>query len=175
MKAFLIIKNVYRKFAFLINNKMSIRNRLLLFFSILIILPLFIVSVISYSNFSAYAEKITVKSKVDMSQSAMDQINIIKGRDEQLSDQVILSQNLQEALRSGEYKDGIARYNEVKNFNNLLSSMVDSRNVNAIAIMGNNGKEYTSPNVDLVSVKKNKEIVTLLENPGYSQSKGNIV
>ena len=158
-----------------INVMLTIKNRLMLFFSILIILPLLAVSVISYFRFSSYAENITIKSKFDMSKSAIEEINIIKDRDERVSDQIILNKSMQKALYSQSVSDGVQAYEEKKSINSYLSSMTDSRNVSGIAVIGMNGKEYMTINVDLLSIKNTEDVKQLLSNPVFVKSKGNIV
>lgn len=150
---------------------MNLRKRLMLFFSVLIVFPLLAVGIISSSHFSSYIEKTTVKNKFDISKSAIEEINIIKERDERVSDLIIINKSLQNALNSV----NTLEYTEKRDVNLFLSNMVDNRNVNGIALLGMNGTEYMSKNVDIVSLKNNEDIKALLSNPAFKKSKGNIV
>lgn len=154
---------------------LTIKTRLILFFFVLISLPLLTVSLTSYFRFSAYAKDITVKSKFEMSKSAIEEINIIKERDERVSDQIILNKTLQDALYSGDLSDNLQRYAEKKDTNMFLSNMTDTTNVSGIALIGSNGKEYMSKNVDLLSIKDSEDVKNLMSDPVFVKSRGNAV
>lgn len=124
---------------------MTIRKRLMLFFSLIIILPLIGISIVNYDRFSSYVRDITIKQKFDTSKSAMAGIGIIKERDEKISDQILSNPMIQDALIGiGTFPSQFDKLLYDRQISSLLSSMVDSTNVTGILVVGINGREYSS-------------------------------
>lgn len=151
---------------------MTIRKRLMLFFSLIIILPLIGISIVNYDRFSSYVRDITIKQKFDTSKSAMAGIGIIKERDEKISDQILSNTMIQEALiGKWIFPSQFDKLIYDRQISSLLSSMVDSTNVTGILVIGIDGREYSS-STSIIRDNTSNDIDHILAREDLQRSQG---
>lgn len=135
----------------------SIRNRILLLFTLLIVLPLLTVSTISYFSVKAYIERLVVSQKLEIGRSISNEINLIRERDEKLSNQIMLNSIIQQALVDYGNGSNLDRYNRKTQVNSLLASMIDSIDVLKIAIFNEKGLAFHSNDMSPILNAENLE------------------
>ena len=152
MKILLCVLYKLKKLKYLIFYKLGVKKRLMLFFSVIIILPLLSVSIISYFRFSAYVGNKTLDHKMEITRNALDEILSNKIMDEKLSDQVLKSINTQLIVPEPNNTNPYGAITNFKTVSNNLGAMQEMVDVNGILVIGE-GNKYFYSNTNIIPLK----------------------
>lgn len=147
---------------------MTIKARLMLFFSLIIIVPMVMVGIIGYISFSSHIEASTIENKLKIVLNGLDEIDQKKLADEMVSDQLLANEFLREVLIDGEPEDSFSRHQLLSKITSYISSMVDRYNVKGISIIGKL-RNYTSGRERFIS---EEEFESLLDAPPSMEGSG---
>ncbi len=147
----------FRRIVKHILKEITIKKRLTLFFSLLVILPILTLGIAGYVMLSTNSRDITVKHKFELSRSALEEILAIKEMRENFSEKLLTNifyvnydenpnndNHIVDAMqyKSQYYAGDVSRYELIAEINELLRAMMDKDNIKDIVIVGNSGVEF---------------------------------
>ncbi len=118
--------------------------RLILYFVILISIPLLAVSVTNHRMFSGFIEELVVRQKSGIGALSLEQIELLRGRDERSSDEILFSRAVQERLLARPYATELERARGKLAFEPVLAGIQEANQSVGILLAGANGEVYRS-------------------------------
>ena len=118
--------------------------RLILYFALLISVPLLSVSVASQRLFSGFIEDLVVRQKRELGELTLEQVELLRQRDERSSDEILFSRAVQERLLARPFATGLERYTAKRVFEPVLAGIEEANGSVGVLVVAADGEVYRS-------------------------------
>jgi len=123
---------------------MPLEARLILYFTLLISVPLLSVSITNHRLFSRFIEDLVVRQKRELGELSLDQVELLRARDEASSDEILFSRAVQERLTGRPFATGLERYTALRAFEPILAGIEKASDAVGILLVAADGEAYRS-------------------------------
>ncbi len=123
---------------------MPLGARLILYFALLISVPLLSVSVTNHRLFSGFIEDLVVRQKRELGELTLEQVELLRRRDERSSDEILFSRAVQERLLARPFASELERYAAVRAFEPVLAAIEEANGSVGVMIVAADGEVYRS-------------------------------
>lgn len=118
--------------------------RLILYFALLISVPLLSVSVTNHRLFSGFIEDLVVRQKRELGELSLEQVELLRVRDERSSDEILFSRAVQERLAARPFVTELERYTAKRSFEPVLAAIEEANGSDGILVVAADGEVYRS-------------------------------
>lgn len=123
---------------------MPLGARLILYFALLISVPLLSVSVTNHRLFSGFIGDLVVRQKRELGELTLEQVEQLRRRDERSSDEILFSRAVQERLLARPFATGLERYAAKRAFEPVLAGIEEANGSVGVVVVAADGEVYRS-------------------------------